>query len=208
MVATGTLIQSLNGGVRESVIEYGPPDAYAAELARYIRDASTVRVRVMERFGKAPDRAKIEQMIARHRGNRDHLRQMLGDAIAPSRIADRIDVSSVSPAIEPGEFSPNPDYQTPREVVSDVARYFRLSLADLTGRGQFQHLVNARQVAAVVLRQRGMSSGAIGRVLGGRDHSTVLNLLRKFEWNASDEMRALAAALIDGRRVSGRKAQP
>lgn len=67
------------------------------------------------------------------------------------------------------------------QVLSYTAKIFNLNVDDITGRRQFQLLVEARCVVTIILRQRKFSYPQIGRVLGGRDHSTIINLHQKFE---------------------------
>lgn len=83
----------------------------------------------------------------------------------------------------------------PREatsVVELVADYFRLTVADLTGRTRTKEVAYARQVAMYLLREEnGLSLPAIGGLLGGRDHSTVRYGVEKVETDLveDDELR-------------------
>jgi len=66
------------------------------------------------------------------------------------------------------------------ELLRDVARCFGLTVADLKGRGRDTMLVQARSVCARLLRDRGLSYPHVGRILGGRDHSTIIHALDQF----------------------------
>ena len=68
-----------------------------------------------------------------------------------------------------------------RRVLSDVARDFGIGLEELLGRGRRPHIVAARSVVARSLRDRGLSYPRIGEILGGRDHSTAINLIDRFD---------------------------
>ncbi|MBI3283000.1 chromosomal replication initiator protein DnaA [Candidatus Curtissbacteria bacterium] len=60
-------------------------------------------------------------------------------------------------------------------VIEAVCRHFRVSREDLCGPRRKAALVYPRQVLMFLLRQDlGLALGAIGDLLGGRDHSTVL----------------------------------
>ena len=97
-----------------------------------------------------------------------------------------------------------------RAVVAGVAAHYGLALADLTGRSRLATIVPVRALAAWVLAERtkarrsagareaGLSNVAIGRLLGGRDHSTVSNLLKRAaHYRGIDaEYRALGDALV------------
>ena len=70
---------------------------------------------------------------------------------------------------------------TPREIINALARDYNTTAADMLGHSRFQHIMKARNAAAFVLRQRGNSFPQIGKFLGGRDHSTVINACKRFE---------------------------
>jgi len=64
----------------------------------------------------------------------------------------------------------------PRHVIAAAALACGAAPAMLTGRTRRARAVRARWVAMALMHGRlGMSSVAIGRALGGRDHSTVLH---------------------------------
>ena len=67
------------------------------------------------------------------------------------------------------------------EIVQAVASEFGVSYAELTGMRRFQRIVAIRSVAAERLRAQHMSLPAIGQALGGRHHTTVMNLLGLFD---------------------------
>lgn len=71
--------------------------------------------------------------------------------------------------------------RTPTELISAVAHEFGLTGYDIQGPGRARHLVHPRSVVVRILRDRGMSNPQIGKWLGGRDHSTIINLSRNFE---------------------------
>lgn len=69
-----------------------------------------------------------------------------------------------------------------QKVCDVVASYYDLRTVDLIGQGRQRQVVFARQVAMACCRSLlNMSSPEIGRVFGGRDHSTVLSSLKKIE---------------------------
>jgi chromosomal replication initiator protein len=69
------------------------------------------------------------------------------------------------------------------DVLSRTANLFGVTVADLTGPRRTPDLVQARFAAAYALRRhcQDMPLCAIGRALGGRDHSTIINALRRAE---------------------------
>lgn len=68
-----------------------------------------------------------------------------------------------------------------RELVTSVAADFDISHGELIGDCRSSTFVEARAVVTRVLHERGWSYPRIGCLLGGRDHSTIINLHRKFE---------------------------
>ncbi len=89
---------------------------------------------------------------------------------------------------------PSPDYipSGHREIVAAIAADMDVSLADVIGLKRSKPIMQARLVAYKVLSSRGTNSLAqVGRWLGGRDHSTVINGLRKFEKDATPWMREI-----------------
>lgn len=68
------------------------------------------------------------------------------------------------------------------ETAIDVAlERYDVSLRDLRGPFRSQHLVTARALIVWALRclGRGQTYASIGRILGFRDHSTIINLHHK-----------------------------
>jgi chromosomal replication initiator protein len=69
-----------------------------------------------------------------------------------------------------------------QKVCEAVASYYDLRTSDLIGQSRQRQVVFARQVAMSLCRSMlSLSLPEIGRVFGGRDHSTVLSSLRKIE---------------------------
>jgi chromosomal replication initiator protein len=73
--------------------------------------------------------------------------------------------------------------ETPvEEIQQHVASAFGISRAELVGSSRAAAPLRARQVAILLTREStSLSLPQIGRLYGGRDHSTVLNALRRIE---------------------------
>jgi len=68
------------------------------------------------------------------------------------------------------------------EIQQRVAEGFGISRAELIGSSRAATPLRARQVAILLTRElTDLSLPQIGRLYGGRDHSTVLNSLRRVE---------------------------
>lgn len=71
---------------------------------------------------------------------------------------------------------------SPRHILTETARYFGLTLEDLTGKRRSRDIVVPRQVAMYVLRDiLELSYPQIGGHLGGRDHTTIMHGFQKIE---------------------------
>ena len=86
-----------------------------------------------------------------------------------------------------------------------VAQAFDVDERTLMSKHRFRHIVHARHAACWVLRERyGLSYPLLGKVLGGRDHSTVIHGYRQAEeLRAGDALfRARTDALLLGEALA------
>lgn len=87
------------------------------------------------------------------------------------------------------------------EIQQRVAERFGISRAELVGSSRAATPLRARQVAIYLTRElTDLSLPQIGRLYGGRDHSTVLNSLRRIEAGISEDEEL--AGRIDELRVA------
>ena len=72
---------------------------------------------------------------------------------------------------------------TPRQAnmleIEAIAKSHCFTLEDILGPRKFKHLVAVRRKCIVMLREKGYSTTEIGRIMGGRDHSTIVHALQK-----------------------------
>ncbi|MEO0049336.1 MAG: hypothetical protein RL556_668 [Actinomycetota bacterium] len=69
---------------------------------------------------------------------------------------------------------------SPVEIMNLVARYYGLTVDDLSGSSRFQAIARARQVAMYLIRdQTNLSLPKIGQLFGDRDHTTVMYACNK-----------------------------
>jgi len=72
--------------------------------------------------------------------------------------------------------------RTLSQIARTTARYFQLSLEQLTGPSRRQGIVFARSIAMVIMRRTTPASlQQVGQYFGGRDHTTVIHACRKIE---------------------------
>jgi len=71
---------------------------------------------------------------------------------------------------------------TPNTVIKEVGKYYGVTLKDLKGDRRLKTMVWPRQVCMYLLRTvNEMGLQAIGELLGGRDHTTVMHGIEKIE---------------------------
>jgi chromosomal replication initiator protein len=77
----------------------------------------------------------------------------------------------------------------PRDLIAQVAAVFDLTPADLTGPSRIRQVAEARQATAWVLRRAiaAISLQEVGRLLGGRDHTTIIHALAQVERRMADD---------------------
>lgn len=156
------------------------PAAYARRIC-YISDASTIYARTMNEFGRSPSIERIKQMQAeRAKPMRDY-----GEAIEPEPVKSQ----------QPITLLPAP--VTPHDMVRSIAARLGYTYDELVGPVRLKPLVRARFMVAAVLahhmqkKTRLGVNRAVGRILGGRDHSTINNALEQWELiKVSDYMLA------------------
>jgi chromosomal replication initiator protein len=82
----------------------------------------------------------------------------------------------------------SPQATSVEEIQQRVAEAFGISRAELVGSSRAATPLRARQIAIYLTRElTDLSLPQIGRLYGGRDHSTVLNSLRRVEAGLADD---------------------
>ena len=94
---------------------------------------------------------------------------------------DTITINSVKRAIKDvirvGEYIP-----TPEVIIEETARYYSLTSEDIRGQRRSKNIAMARQISMYLMRSlTNLSLLDIGGQYEGRNHSTVLNSVRKVE---------------------------
>lgn len=93
-------------------------------------------------------------------------------AIYPGPLTAEVAARAISPFSGP----PSQAAPSPSAVIQAVSEHFSLRPADLCGPARSRQVTYARHLAMYLLKQDfGRSVTDIGRLLGGRDHSTVLH---------------------------------
>ena len=91
---------------------------------------------------------------------------------------------------------------TPEEIQKLVANYFQIRPSDLRSASRKRAIVRPRQIAMVLAREyTDLSLPDIGEAFGGRDHTTVINAvrriqeLRRSDHNLEQQYKSLASIL-------------
>lgn len=184
------------------------PNEMARHLATYIKDPSTIRAYVLNNFARAPSLDYIKAEIEKNNRpfSRDIEEPQPSDAeeFAPTFRANRVKPVKAKPKPEPipeeivERFLRLPE-PTQKHVKPDGAAFlvdsvgedFQLSPKSMRGPSRFKCMFHARSVVVKLLREQGWSYPRIGRALGGRDHSTVINSHAMFETYAQRDSRVL-----------------
>jgi hypothetical protein len=186
------------------------PEAYAVRLISYIRDDSTVRARVADRFGRhrLPSIEQIAALRLAHAAETADTarRYTVADPtdydefdfcptpepftalVAASRLRDRdarndrlrrlrdaeelVGRRVIAQAGEPGRPIAAPR-ANPREMLQGAAKIQGVQVSSLLGRSRKRIDVQNRSLACALMRTCRISWTVIGRMMAGRDHSTV-----------------------------------
>ena len=77
---------------------------------------------------------------------------------------------------------------TARQVVEKVAKYYNLTVVEMTGKSRVSNIKTARQVAMYLLsKELGMSTTKIAPEVGVKDHTTVMNGIKKIETDSKTD---------------------
>jgi len=82
-----------------------------------------------------------------------------------------------------------------QDLLVAVAAAFEMTPEDITGKNRQRVYVDARTALAQILKLRGSSFPMIGRRLGSKDHSSIINLLKIYDQRA--KRNPLIALVVD-----------
>ncbi len=122
----------------------------------------------------------IPLLLARHFGHIRLLESALRRVAAfyehTGQLPDETDLDTIIRS------SGNPQAMTPEAVLTLVATRYGYTAKDLRGKKRDPSLVEARQIAMYLCRELlGESYPALGRLFGGKDHSTVMHSVKKIK---------------------------
>ena len=100
--------------------------------------------------------------------------------------------------IDPTSDTQSPSPVTPEQVIEVVAREFEIQPRDILGQARKRDVVQARQTAMFLCRElMGSSFPQLGRIFGGKDHSTVMHSVKKIDrlQSINKEMKTMLTRL-------------
>ncbi|HET8813843.1 MAG TPA: chromosomal replication initiator protein DnaA [Solirubrobacterales bacterium] len=141
----------------------------------------TVLRRLVEEAGiEIADGGALTELANRIDANVRQLHGALTRVLAHASLMARPLSSELIAEVIPGTRSSRPT--SVEEIQQQVAQSFGISRAELVGSSRAATPLRARQVAIFLTRDlTDLSLPQIGRLYGGRDHTTVLNSLRRVE---------------------------
>ncbi len=93
-----------------------------------------------------------------------------------------ISVSLARSALNEAVSEPGKEEITPESVISAVASYYRISKNDLVGKSKKKEIAIPRQICCYLMYELlSLPYITIGKVMGGRDHTTILYARNKVE---------------------------
>jgi chromosomal replication initiator protein len=148
----------------------------------------TVLRRLVNEAGvEIADGTALSELAQRIDANIRQLHGALTRVIAHASLMARPLSSELIAEVIPGVGRP-PHPISVEEIQQRVAEGFGISRAELVGSSRAATPLRARQVAIFLTRElTDLSLPQIGRLYGGRDHSTVLNSLRRVETHLGED---------------------
>ena len=143
---------------------------------------TVLRRLVTEAGVDSPDRDALTELARRIPTNVRQLHGALTRVLAHASLLARPLSADLVADVLPRKESPAPGAIDAEAIQEAVCSELGLSRAQLVGSGRERSQVEARQLAMHLCRElTDLSLPQIGRSFGGRDHSTVLNALRRFQ---------------------------
>jgi len=123
----------------------------------------------------------LEAIARKVQSNIRELEGSLNRVIAQANLTgEPITVQTAAAALNEVMFNISKRFVKPESILTTVANYYRLSEEELCGKQRDKRVVLPRQLAMYLLREETeLPLVEIGRLLGGRDHTTVLHSLEK-----------------------------
>ena len=120
---------------------------------------------------------EVLEFLANHLvSNVRELEGALTRLLAFAKLSDKVPTQELAMEVLDGLlFNVGKNAFTPKQILNAVATHYRVRLADLIGPKREKSIARPRQIAMYMIREETqVSLPEIGRILGGRDHTTVM----------------------------------
>ncbi|HEX2987212.1 MAG TPA: chromosomal replication initiator protein DnaA [Chloroflexota bacterium] len=123
----------------------------------------------------------LEAIARKVQSNIRELEGSLNRIVAQATVnGEPITVQTASAALNEVMFNISRRFIKPETIMAAVARYYHVSEEDLRGKARDKRVVLPRQVSMYLLREETeLPLVEVGRLFGGRDHTTVLHSVEK-----------------------------
>jgi chromosomal replication initiator protein len=157
-----------------------PPDL-ETRMAILVSKAKNLGIRVGE--------SVIELIAKRVHKNVRELEGSLNRMVAQAELmSEPITVQSASRILEELTADTERHAIDPERILEAVSNHFRVGTDSLLARGRTQKIAHARQVAMYLLiNELEMTPTQVGRLLGGRDHATVIHGAGKIKGGINED---------------------
>ena len=135
-----------------------------------------------EFMGQTIEDAAVEYIAENVKTNIRDLEGEFQRIMATSEIRGMTPLELINEGYFSGSMGRKPRNVAPRTVVEKVAKYYNLTVVEMTGKSRVSNIMIARQVTMYLLsKEFGMSTTKIALEVGVKDHTTVMNGLKKIE---------------------------
>lgn len=162
----------------------------------------STRIAMLQSFCEARGReiaSPILEYVAEHvTGSVRELQGMAIDIIARSNLLGQdITIDLVKDALE-RKMEIEREKITGEKIGEVSARYFNLSEEELKSTKRNKEILLPRQITMYIMKKRTeMTYNAIGRIFGGKDHTTVLNAVTKIEKSLAEHDETIKKAISE-----------
>ena len=130
-----------------------------------------------DQLGVSLEESIIELIAKRVQKNVRELEGTLNRIVAFSQLMDSpVNLESISQVLDDLSSDVARHSIDPERIIEEVARYYKITSGDVLGRSRTQKIAQARQVGMYLLiYELELSPTQVGRLLGGRNHATVIH---------------------------------
>jgi chromosomal replication initiator protein len=149
-------------------------------------------------LGIAVEESIIELIAKRVQKNVRELEGCLNQLVALSQLMSTpITLETTARILDEMSFDTARHAINPERIIDEVSRYFKLGPLDIVGRSRTQKIAQARQVAMYLLiYELELSPTQVGRLLGGRDHATVIHGAGKISCGINEDGKLRQHVLV------------